>query len=141
MRADAAHSAGQGDPTMEIEALKLVAYQGGGVVGVIAVCLIFIKALSKRDGTIERIATSFTTSNEANQRAHQEQVSRLVDDHVTLTKETVAAVQKLDGTVRSVERTVRDVSATVADLKTVVTIMSSDRKREIARHDGEEGKA
>jgi hypothetical protein len=29
---------------MEIEALKLVAYQGGGVVGVIAVCLIFIRA-------------------------------------------------------------------------------------------------
>jgi ABC-type transporter Mla subunit MlaD len=123
---------------MEIEALKLVAYQGGGVVGVIAVCLIFIKALGKRDDTIERIATSFTTSNESNQKAHREEVARLVDDHVTLTRETVKAVGRLDATVRSVERTVMGVEQSVGDLKTVVTILSRDRERE---QEAKEGKA
>jgi hypothetical protein len=116
---------------MEIEALKLVAYQGGGVVGVIAVCLIFIRA-------IDRLSTRFTESNTENQKAHREEVARLVDDHVTLTRETVKAVGRLDATVRSVERTVMGVEQTVGDLKTVVTILSRDRERE---QEAKEGKA
>lgn len=125
------HSRRQGDPPMELEMVKVVAMQGGGVVGVICVVLIFLRHLSKQ-------ASDFTSTLNTSQGDHARQIARMVDDHVALTKETVAAVQKLDGTVRSVERTVRGVETTVADLKTVVTILSRDREREISRHD--EGK-
>jgi hypothetical protein len=99
---------------------------------VIAVVLIFLKHSSKQ-------VNKFTETILSGQEAHTVQMTNLVNDHVTLTKETVKAVGRLDATVRSVERTVNAVEQTVGDLKTVVTILSRDRDRE--RQRGEEKKA
>jgi ABC-type transporter Mla subunit MlaD len=127
---------------IELEALKVIAMQGGGVVGVIAVVLIFLKHSSKQ-------ATQFTDTLLTSQATHAEQMTKLVDDHVVLTKETVKAVGKLDATVRSVERTVLGVEATVGELRNVVTILSREHERSERREDErnerndrrEEGKA
>jgi hypothetical protein len=117
----------------DIELVKLVR-EGGGIVATIVVVILFLRSNRAATLDLERIADRFTAETRGlaqsfqqqiqalmdqislQQRAYQEQIRSLIDDHITVTRETVSAVRNLDATVRSVEVTVRELQSVVQEI-------------------------
>lgn len=115
---------------MYAEILKAVS-GGGSAVAIIAVVILFLRQQEKANEALRQIAEKFTAEVRDSQRAFQEQINimmgtigrsqklyqdqirGLIDDHMIVTRETVAAVRGLDATVRSVETTVKELQAVV----------------------------
>jgi hypothetical protein len=116
---------------LETELLKLVT-GGGGVVACIVVVILFLKNQEKQNDNIKQITEKFSADNAANQKAYQDQITALaaqtyanqklyqdqiktmIDDHMSVTRETITAVKSVEATVRSVVDTVRRLESTVS---------------------------
>jgi type I site-specific restriction endonuclease len=131
---------------LEVEILKMVG-GGGGIVATIAVVILFLRQQEKMHQTLTQIAEKFTADVAQSQRAfqdqlgqlmgqqmtsqklYQEQIKSLINDHISVTRETVGAVKGLDATVRGVDATVRSVETTVRELQNVVRQIVLDNQR------------
>jgi hypothetical protein len=118
---------------LETELLKLVT-GGGGVVACIVVVILFLKNQEKQNETMRQITEKFSADNASNQKAYQDQITALaaqtysnqklyqdqiktmIDDHMSVTRETITAVKSIEATVRAVVDTVRGLEATVQAL-------------------------
>lgn len=117
---------------MEAELLKLVT-GGGGVVACIVVVILFLKQQEKTNELLRQITDRFNAENSANQKAYQDQITSLaaqtyanqklyqdqiktiIDDHMSITRETISAVKSVEATVR--------------ELQTIVKTLSQDQNR------------
>lgn len=109
---------------MEVELLKLVT-GGGGVVACIVVVILFLKQQEKQNDTLKQITDRFNTEVAVNQKAYQDQINALsaqtyanqklyqdqikimIDDHMSVTRETISAVKSVEATVRELQSTVQ----------------------------------
>lgn len=112
---------------MEVELLKLVT-GGGGVVACIVVVILFLKQQEKQNETLKQITerfnaevatnqksyqdqiTALTAQTYANQKLYQDQIKTMIDDHMSVTRETISAVKSVEATVRQLQETVQNLA-------------------------------
>ena len=106
--------------TEVMELIKLLP-NGAATVAVITVVILFLKQQDKWNEALEKITTKFNEQNTYNQKIHQEQINTLaaqqydnqrafqeqiqllIDGHLKVSKETIAALKSLEATVSSVK--------------------------------------
>lgn len=94
---------------------------GASVVGVIIVVILFLRHQKEFNVTLQNIATDFreqiahtqeqyqaqvkqlAEQFQAAERAHMEQIKALIDDYISISRETVGAVKELEEAVRELK--------------------------------------